>query len=125
MVKVAIMKKLVLVLVLLLAGGVIAWHLYVAASMDHEYRLVGNATLVSVNPVNDVVTWDPKIEVDTLNRENPPIGHMGEVMAADDVEKRFTPEIPPMEYRFNLYARQYLDIYALLLPYRVIIDPYK
>lgn len=117
------MKKLALVV--LLAGGVIGWHLYVAASMDHEYRLVGNATVVSVNPMNDVVTWDLKIEVDMLNRENPPIGHMGEVTAANEVEKRSTPEIPSMEHRFNLYARQYLDVYALLLPYRVIIEPYK
>jgi hypothetical protein len=76
------------VLVLLLAGGVIGWHLYVAASMDHEYRLAGNATLVSVNPITDVVTWDLKIEVDMLNRENPPISHMGEVMVVDEAEKR-------------------------------------
>jgi hypothetical protein len=69
-VKAVTMKKLVLVMVLLLAGGVIGWHLYVAASMDHEYRLVGNATLVIVNPINDVVTWDLKIELDTLNGEN-------------------------------------------------------
>jgi hypothetical protein len=119
------MKKLVLVLMLLLAGAVIGWHLYLAASMDRENRLVGNATLVSVNPINDVVTWHLKDEVDMLNRENPPIGHMGEVMAAGEVEKRFSLEIPSMEYRFNLYARQYLDVYALLLPYRVIIDPSK
>ena len=41
----------------------------------------------------------------------------GQIRAVCDSEQE--------EYRFNLYARRYLDVYALLLPYRVIIDPYK
>lgn len=114
------MKKLILVV--LLAGSVIGWHLYIASSMDRNYDLVGNATLIRVNPITDVVMWDLKGELDLLNKENPPVGHMGKVMAVDEIENRFAPAIPSMENRFNLYARQYLDLYALLLPYRLIID---
>jgi hypothetical protein len=113
----------ILVLILLLVGSVIGWHLCIAMPKGGEYyRLFGNATETTVNPITDVVTWHLESEVEFQNRENPPIGHMGQMEAVWKVEKQFTPTIPSMEYKFNLHAREYLDVYALLLPYRVVID---
>lgn len=111
------------VLILLAVGSVIGWHLCIAMPKGDEYtRLFGNATETTANPITDVVTWHLESEVEFQNRKNPPGGHMAQMEAVWKVEKQFAPDIPSMEYNFNLHAREYLDVYALLLPYRVVID---
>ncbi len=98
------MKKLVLVAILF--AGIILWHIFVSISMENAYW--------SINAVTDVATV-----------KMPGAASVG---ITDPIEKvgfeggRSLVAVPIAENKLNLYARQYFDLYAWIVPYRVRIQ---
>lgn len=97
------MKKVVLLVVFFAA--VVVWHIFVCNSMDNVYW--------SINPLTDVATL-----------KMPGAASIG---ITDPAEKagfeggRALVGVPIAENKLNLYARQYFDLYAWIVPYRVAI----
>jgi hypothetical protein len=98
-------KKTALIVVILAA--IFLWHVYVCLSMENESY--------NVSPVTDVVTLKlPGAASYGITDPQEAAGFNG---------GRDLVGVPNAEHKLNLYARQYLDVYAMIVPYRVsIID---
>lgn len=100
------MKKTKIIIPIII-GLVVAWHVVVCLSMNNEYY--------DVNPLTDVATL--KLPGAAAYGITDPAEATGFKWG------RALTGVPAAEYQLNLYARKYLDLYALIIPYRVsIID---
>lgn len=81
------------------------WHIYVCQTMENESY--------AINPVTDVVTLKLPGAA-SLGITDP------EVVAGFNGGRDLT-GIPNAEHKLNLFARQHLDLYAMIVSYRVTI----
>jgi hypothetical protein len=99
------MKKLVAIIVLV--AVIAGWHVYVWMSMENEYYTINPLTDVAILKMPGAASYgitDPQ-EAAGFNGGRDLVG------------------VPAAERKLNLYARRYLDLYAMIVPYRVnIID---
>ena len=97
------MKKAVILVIVF--AVVFLWHAYICQTMENESY--------AINPVTDVVTLKlPGAASYGITDPQEVAGFIG---------GRNLTGIPNAEHKLSLYARQQLDIYAMILPYRVTI----
>lgn len=89
----------------IILAAVFLWHVYVCQTMENEFY--------AINPVSDVVT---------LKLPGPAsLGLTDPDVVAGFYGGRDLTGIPSAEHKLNLYARQHLDLYAMIVSYRVTI----
>jgi hypothetical protein len=97
------MKKIGIAIII--SAVVFTWHLVISHSMENEFY--------TINPITDVATL-----------KMPSAASYG-ITDADAVASfnggRDLTGIPGAEHKLNLYARQHLDLFAMIVSYRVII----
>jgi hypothetical protein len=107
------MKNLILTLALL-AAVLFGWHVYVCSLMERNLRnLLGDAP--NINPVTDVAT------IKTPGPKAFGLTDMANVssfyIARDNTAK------PSAKSAFDLYAREHMDLYAMIFQYQIkIVD---
>ena len=118
-----------LLIIGLIASVIFGWHLYAASDVRRhaeELRSKNGASKdappVEVNPITDIVTMPIIPEIKSGDGENP-FEAFGKALGSIVGGALGKALEPAFERELNLRARELYDIYAMVIPYRVIIPP--
>jgi len=117
------MKRLLVATVVLFAIP-FSWHLYLIHDVDDRIRELnsdpsrrGTGVDIKVNPITNLITTTITLPPQLANDENP-FSALG-VSLAQGMLETFGPGI--LEREINSIARESYDLYAIILPYRVLV----